>query len=131
MFRTWAKIPCVLPLRRVSMELYSFSIRNRLLFERTSFFWIPQRTSLTFALAVAGIVLFAPDKACASCGHYVHVGTESSAAIQHETQPPLPAGSPSTPAPRHSPCNGPHCSHLPDQPPLAPVTAPLPTTEQW
>src|SRR5262249_42793098 len=52
----------------------SSSTRNRLLFERTTVYWIPRQTSLTFALAIAGIVLFAPDKACASCGHYVHVG---------------------------------------------------------
>jgi hypothetical protein len=66
---------------------------------------------LRLALALSAGCLLVPSQARASCGDYVHVGTEPG-----RTETPAP------PAREHPPCHGPSCSGAPSPDPL--TTAP-------
>jgi hypothetical protein len=71
------------------------------------------RLLLRVALALAVGCVFAPSQAHASCGDYVHVGSDS------EQSKPSDNQTPQQPKRQQPPCHGPSCSGMPSSLPLA------------
>ncbi|HTU91056.1 MAG TPA: hypothetical protein VMF69_13340 [Gemmataceae bacterium] len=83
---------------------------------RTLFYRPCSLRSLGAALALLAGVLLAPAAARAGCGEHVVV----IASLENNVPMSAPAP-PTTPAKKHAPCSGPHCTRSPLAPPPAPL----------
>ncbi len=81
------------------------------------------RTLLRVALALVAGYLLAPAPARASCGDYVHVGSDRPR--PNHTESPAP------PPPQPTPCHGPSCSGAPASAPPATVPVAPPRPQEW
>jgi hypothetical protein len=83
---------------------------------------------LRVALALSVGCLFAPSQACASCGDYVTVGSNSG---HHDSPKPSDSESSQNPKRQQSPCHGPSCSGAPSSLPLASAPTAPAREREW